>query len=111
MNTRWRRSTAASTGTAAITAGVQIIGTEGTLTLPSAYDSSAHGGQIEVNGQTHAVSPDNGYTRMVAHFQRAALGEEALLYTPQDSVEQARTMDALFASAQDGRRVALNEKA
>ena len=92
-----------------LTAGVQVIGTEGTLTLASAYDSSAHGGQIELNGQTHAVTPENGYTNMVAHFQRAARGEEALLYTPQDSVEQARTMDALFASAREGRRVELPE--
>ncbi|ULH15640.1 Gfo/Idh/MocA family oxidoreductase [Deinococcus sp. KNUC1210] len=88
-----------------MTAGVQVVGTGGVLTLEAAYDSSAHSHQIELNGQTRAVTPDNGYTRMVAHFQRAAQGEEALRYTPQDSVTQARILDALFRSAREGQRV------
>ncbi|WP_425148018.1 Gfo/Idh/MocA family protein [Deinococcus sp.] len=87
---------------------VQIIGTQGVLTLDDPFLSPPQDVPLQLNGQPHPVTPANGFARMVEHFQRAALGQEALLYTPQDSVQGAHVLDAAFQSAREGRQVVLD---
>ena len=83
----------------------QVVGSGGRLELTEAYFSNSEDFRLTVNGEPRTVAPGNGYTEMVRHFQRAARGEEALLYSPQDAVNQARVLDALLLSAREGRRV------
>lgn len=83
----------------------QLVGSEGRLELTEAYFSNAEDFRLTVNGELRTLAPGNGYTEMVRHFQRAARGEEALLYSPQDAVNQARVLDALLLSAREGQRV------
>lgn len=83
----------------------QVVGTKGRLELDEAYFSNTRDFRLTVNGEVRTVVPGNGYTEMVRHFQRAAQRQEALLYSPQDSVNQARVLDALLLSAREGRRV------
>ncbi|GGJ72218.1 Gfo/Idh/MocA family protein [Deinococcus aquiradiocola] len=83
----------------------QVIGSEGQLELEDAYVSSGPDLRLTVNGEVRDVPAANGYARMVRHFQRAAGGEEAALYPPEDAVRQARVLDALLRSAREGARV------
>ena len=83
----------------------QLIGSRGELELENAYMSNEQQFQLTVNGQPRTLTPANGYSEMVRHFQRVARGEEAALYPPEDAVRQARVLDALLLSAREGRRV------
>ncbi|WP_407539617.1 Gfo/Idh/MocA family oxidoreductase [Deinococcus radiomollis] len=83
----------------------QVVGSEGRLELTEAYFSDTEDFRLTVNGEARTLAPGNGYTEMVRHFQRAARGEEALLYSPQDAVNQARVLDALLLSARESKRV------
>ncbi|WP_407570495.1 Gfo/Idh/MocA family protein [Deinococcus altitudinis] len=82
-----------------------VVGSEGRLELTEAYFSNTEDFRLTVNGEVRTLAPGNGYAEMVRHFQRAARGEEALLYSPQDAVNQARVLDALLLSAREGNRV------
>ncbi|WP_161882436.1 Gfo/Idh/MocA family protein [Deinococcus alpinitundrae] len=90
---------------------VVLHGTAGSLEMEQPFESNSAFRQLtltlRLNGQEEQFAPSNGYARMVTHFQRAARGEEALRYPPGDAVKQARVLDALFASAREGKRVAL----
>ncbi|PIG99203.1 Gfo/Idh/MocA family protein [Deinococcus sp. UR1] len=93
-----------------------VVGTRGTLDVPRVYHSHTHEPvtlHLNLGGQEsqEAFPPSNGYARMVAHFQRAARGQEAALYPPADAVAQARVLDALYASARTGARVTLDAHA
>ncbi|TSA87167.1 Gfo/Idh/MocA family oxidoreductase [Deinococcus detaillensis] len=90
-----------------------LYGTAGSLEMEQPFESSNRQPlilRVTVGEQTReeTFAPSNGYTLMVSHFQRAARGEEALLYPPEDAVKQARVLDALFASARRGQRVTLD---
>ncbi len=88
-----------------------LYGTAGSLEMEQPFESNSAFRQMTLtlllNGQAEQFAPSNGYARMVGHFQRAARGEEALLYPPDDAVKQARVLDALFESARTGQRVEL----
>ncbi|GAA4014761.1 Gfo/Idh/MocA family oxidoreductase [Deinococcus rubellus] len=88
-----------------------VHGTAGSLEMEQPFESNSEFRQttptLHLNGQEERFAPSNGYTRMVEHFQRAARGEEALRYLPDDAVKQARVLDALFASARQGKRMKL----
>ena len=90
-----------------------VHGTAGSLEMEQPFESNSEFRQttltLRLNGQEEQFAPSNGYTRMVTHFQRAARGEETLLYPPGDAVKQARVLDALFASARTGQRVELSD--
>ncbi|MBZ9750630.1 Gfo/Idh/MocA family oxidoreductase [Deinococcus sp. HMF7604] len=91
---------------------LSVIGTRGTLNVQGGFDSHTQAPvtlNIEVDGQAReeTFGPSNGYAHMVAHLQRAARGEEAPLYPPSDAVAHARVLDALYAAARTGQRVAL----
>ena len=84
-----------------------LVGSEAELVLDEAYHNTPGPSVLRVGDESRSFPLANGYARMVAHFQRAALGEEALLYPPSDAVAQAGAMDALLLSAREGRRVAV----
>ncbi|WP_155298306.1 Gfo/Idh/MocA family protein [Deinococcus kurensis] len=89
-----------------------VVGTRGVLDVDGVFHSHTQEPttlRVEVEGQarTEQAGPGNGYARMVAHFQRAARGQEALRFTPDDAVAQARVLDALLQAARTGQRVPL----
>ncbi|MFC4452843.1 Gfo/Idh/MocA family oxidoreductase [Deinococcus sonorensis] len=89
---------------------LQLIGSEGTLQMDSPYDNHPKLSRMTVNGEERTIPGANGYALMVQHFQRVAAGEEPALYPPQqDAVAQAQALDALLASAHQGRRVPVGE--
>lgn len=53
------------------------------------------------------VSGANEYHKMVEHFADVVLNRKPITYSLEDSLGQARTMDALYESARTGRRVTL----
>lgn len=87
-----------------------LLGTRGTLDMDGVYNSNTQS-PVSFTVTTAAgvreeeFPPFNAYAAMVDHFQRAALGEEAALYPPEDSVRHARVLDAMFAAARTGERV------
>lgn len=93
---------------------IMVVGTGGTLDLDGGF-SSKNDEEVRFHVQTNAgertetFPPHDGYAAMVAHFQRAARGEQAPLYSPEDAVRQAQVLDALFAAAREGREVAVGQ--
>lgn len=89
-----------------------VVGTAGTLEMDGVFRSktdseTAFRVQTASGERTESFPPHDGYAAMVAHFQRVARGAEAARSTPEDAVRQARVLDALFAAAREGRRVAV----
>lgn len=94
------------------TQALHVTGTHGTLTLTDAYDSNpGRPVTLTVNGEVRNLPAENGYTRMVQHFQAAGRGETPLRYTPQDAVAQARVLDALLHSVRTSTPVRLSPDA
>ena len=58
-------------------------------------------------GRAIEVAPANPYTHELENFARAVRGEEPPLLGAEDALGQARTIEALYASAESGRSVAL----
>lgn len=97
---------------------VELVGSEGTLTLLEPYvpnrnskgQDQGHGStapSLVVNGETVTSVAGDQYQLMVEHFVRAARGEEAPRYPVEEAVRQMRVLDALFQSAREGRLVRL----
>ncbi|AWN23884.1 oxidoreductase [Deinococcus irradiatisoli] len=85
-----------------------LYGTSGNLEMQHPFESNNQKPvTLRLGEREETFAPSNGYTLMVEHFQRAARGEEALRYPPDDAVKQARVLDALFASARSGQSVTL----
>ncbi|GAA5512551.1 dTDP-3,4-didehydro-2,6-dideoxy-alpha-D-glucose 3-reductase [Deinococcus carri] len=89
-----------------------VVGTAGSLDMAGVFRSQTDEPltlrvRAAQGERTETFPPHDGYAAMVAHFQQAARGEEALLYPPQDAVRQARVLDALFEAAREGQRVAV----
>lgn len=89
-----------------------VVGTRGSLEMDGAFESH-HAAPLTLRvrraegERTEPFAPHNGYAAMVAHFGQAARGEEKALFPPGDAVRQARVLDALFASAREGRTVSV----
>lgn len=89
-----------------------VVGTRGSLEMDGAFESH-HAASLTLRvrraegERTEPFAPHNGYAAMVAHFGRAARGEEEALFPPGDAVRQARVLDALFAAAREGRTVSV----
>ncbi|GMA14461.1 Gfo/Idh/MocA family oxidoreductase [Deinococcus metallilatus] len=89
---------------------LMVVGTAGTLEMTGVFRSRTETElsfrvQTAAGERTETFAPHDGYAAMVTHFQRAARGEEAALYPPEDAVCQARVLDALFTAAREGRQV------
>lgn len=89
---------------------LMVVGTRGTLDMEGGF-SSRNDSEVSFRLQTEGgervetFPPHDSYAVMVAHFQRAARGEEAALYPPEDAVRQARVLDALLEAAREGQTV------
>lgn len=82
-----------------------LVGTNGSMVFDGPFTSKGGGNTLLVNGAAETIEHADGYQRMVEHFGRAVHGAEPLRFTMDDSVAQARVLDALFASAREGRMV------
>ncbi|PYE51878.1 Gfo/Idh/MocA family protein [Deinococcus yavapaiensis] len=82
-----------------------LVGTNGSMVFDHAFTSKGGGHTLRVNGESETIEHADAYQRMVEHFGRAAHGVEPLRFTMDDSVAQARVLDALFASARQGHTV------
>ena len=80
---------------------VWLVGETGTLTLEAPF-VPGDAPRLLHNSAEVAVEAADPYTRMVEHFVRAARGDEALRYPPQEAVQQARVLDALLATGRSG---------
>lgn len=97
---------------------VELVGTEGTLTMLDPYvpgrDSKGHDhghgnlapGLVLSGEPIPSVAADQ-YQLMVEHFVRAARGEEALKYPAEEAIRQMRVLDALYQSTSKGEPVRL----
>jgi len=97
---------------------VELVGTEGSLTLLEPYvpgrdkkgNDHGHGSaapSLLLNGETLDSVAADQYQLMVEHFVRAARGEEPLRYPAEEAVRQMRVLDALFESARTVQAVSL----
>lgn len=78
---------------------VEVLCEEGVLRLPVPFASKGVETRLHVGDQTEHFPVCDPYALMAAHFEAAARGECALRFTLDDSLAQARAMDALLAGA------------
>jgi xylose dehydrogenase (NAD/NADP) len=92
---------------------VQLLGAEGTITVPRAFVLRSDGVAVEctdADGQTRAVpvEGDDEYRLEVEDFARCVLeGSQPQVVSHEDTLWNMRTIDALHASAREGRLVPL----
>ena len=92
---------------------VQLLGTEGTITVPQAFVLRSDDVAVEctdADGKTHsvAVGGDDEYPLEVEDFARCVLaGSQPQVLSHEDTLWNMRTIDALYASAREGRTVHL----
>jgi predicted dehydrogenase len=84
--------------------GLEAVGSEGTLTVP--WPWGANEPRIEFRRghdvQVFEIEPADRYRRQVDNFSRAIRGIEPPLLGREDALGQARTIDALYRSAESG---------
>jgi len=80
---------------------LEAIGSEGIAVLPDPI--SAADPHVEVNGDRVEAEYADRYCLQAENFSRAVRGEATPLLGRDDAVAQARTIAALYASAEDGR--------
>lgn len=86
---------------------LSLIGTRGTLVLELPFSSAGQAVRLRFGEREESFAPMNPYRAMVEHFGRVARGEAAARFTLEDAEDQARTLDALFEAAREGRRVSV----
>ncbi len=85
---------------------LEAIGEEGTLVLEAPWRAD-WGGRVLLNGDPVEVESGNSYTFELRNFAAAVAGEAEPLLGRDDAVQQARTIDALYRSAESGEAVRL----
>ena len=85
---------------------LEAIGEEGTLVLEAPWRAD-WGGRVLLNGEPVEVESGNSYTFELQNFAAAVAGEAEPLLGRDDAVQQARTIDALYRSAESGEAVSL----
>jgi predicted dehydrogenase len=92
----------------------RIVGTEGAIELPhDAYipwkEPARYTLRLKTDaaGEVRILPGSDEYRLMVEHFGDAAQGKQPLEYEPQDSVCNARVLDALAVAAREDRTVHL----
>ena len=92
---------------------VQLLGTEGTITVPQAFVLRSDDVAIEVtdaDGKTRSITVggDDEYRLEVEDFSRCVLeGRQPEVVSHEDTLWNMRTIDALYASASESRAVRL----
>ena len=84
--------------------GLEIVGSEGTLRVPTPWAIDAPGMFLDRGGNTERidVEPADRYRLQSDNFSRAVRGLEPPLLGRADALGQARTIDALYRSAEAG---------
>jgi xylose dehydrogenase (NAD/NADP) len=81
--------------------GLEAIGSEGTVVVREPFRClDPH---LELNGERIEVEDVDRYLLQLENFSEAIRGESGLLLGREDAVGQARTIDALYRSAETGR--------
>jgi xylose dehydrogenase (NAD/NADP) len=92
---------------------VQLLGTEGTITIPQAFVLRSDDVAVEctdADGEMRSVpvGGDDEYRLEVEDFARCVLeGSQPAVVSHEDTLWNMRTIDALYASAREGRAVTL----
>ena len=81
--------------------GIEAIGSEGVAIVPDPVRCRDH--HVLLNGERVDVEDVDRYCLQVANFSEAVRGEGAPLLGREDALAQARTIAALYRSAEDGR--------
>ena len=90
--------------------GLEAIGEDGSLHVADPWHGRAPGivlTRADGEAERIEIAPANPYTHELENFARAARGEAPPLLGAEDALAQARAIEALYASAESGRRVAL----
>ncbi len=80
--------------------GIQAIGSDGFAVVPDPV--SCRDPHVELNGERIDVDDVDRYCLQVANFSRSVRGEAEPLLGREDALAQARTIAALYRSAEDG---------
>jgi xylose dehydrogenase (NAD/NADP) len=88
---------------------LEAIGEDGSLFLADPWHGRDAGITLTRDGAVEAIEVPqaNPYSHELADFARAARGEAPPRYGLEDALAQARAIEALYASAESGRSVAL----
>jgi predicted dehydrogenase len=84
---------------------LEVVGTGGTLLSRDPWLCELGG--IELNGRSEPVVPDDAYRLEMENLSAAILGRGRPLLGRADALAQARTIDALYRSAESGEAVSL----
>ncbi len=85
--------------------GLEAIGSDGTLFVPDPWHCRA--GVLVLNGNEVRVEPEDSYRLELENLAAAIRGEAGLLLGRADALGQARTIEALYRSAAEGRAITL----
>jgi len=83
--------------------GLEAIGSDGTIVVPDPWH--CHSGVLVVNGTEVRVEPEDSYRLELENLAAAIRGEADLLLGRADALGQARTIEALYRSAAEGRAI------
>jgi D-xylose 1-dehydrogenase (NADP+, D-xylono-1,5-lactone-forming) len=88
---------------------LEAIGEQGSLFLADPWHGRSPGIRLTRGEEVEAIeiADANPYSHQLENFARAARGEERPRLGLEDALAQARTIEALYASAEAGRAVAL----
>ncbi len=89
--------------------GLEAIGEQGSLYLADPWHGRSPAIVLTGEGEpeTIEIAPANPYTHELENFARAVRGDEPPLLGREDALGQARTIEALYASAGSGRSVSV----
>jgi xylose dehydrogenase (NAD/NADP) len=90
---------------------LEVIGEEGSLFLDDPWHCVNPGIELRRNGEEKHISVEanNPYTVELENFSAALRGDATPLLGREDAVGQARTIEALYRSAEQGKAIALAE--
>ncbi|MBM3460064.1 MAG: Gfo/Idh/MocA family oxidoreductase, partial [Armatimonadetes bacterium] len=92
-------------------AGIEVVGSEGRLEIPRPWLPGLGPALIRVWGRAGAEELEtegvDQYRLMVEHFSDCILHDRPVVRGPEDALANMRVLDAIRASAREGRRVSL----
>ena len=87
----------------------EIIGTAGSILAPVAWGNNRGNTNFILNGETIEVNGVNPFEAELSNLCQATSTNETLLVSLEDSLNNARVIDAIHESAQSGRCIAIEK--
>ena len=87
----------------------EIIGTAGSILAPVAWGNNKGNTNFILNGETIEVNGVNPFEAELSNLCQATSTNETLLVSLEDSLNNARVIDAIHESAQSGRCIAIEK--